>query len=184
MRAIFNIPLAIFVSLLKLVFPTIILLPVIFSGYLIYNGAWSELFFFFLSTLIAAIGTFLLLFVSGLLGPIVIICVPIFYTAYIQHDLYFSYLDRFNNSYPIIFTYVFVMQSTITLAFLGKGHENEISVSIFRLAMFAAGCAVLFLLNNHIINSYWQILLVNGLGALISFLLVFLLERKNTESSF
>ena len=164
--------------------PTIVLLPIIFSGYLIYNGAWSELFFFFLSTVITAIGTFLLLFVSGLLGPIVIICVPIFYTAYIQHDLYFSYLDSFNNSYPIIFAYVFVVQSTITLAFLGKGHENQISVSIFKLAMFAAACAVLFLLNNHIINSYWQILLVNGLGALISFLVVFLLERKNTESSF
>lgn len=184
MNKLFQIPVKIFQLLLVLIVPTIILLPIIFCGYLMYNSAWSELFFFFLSTVITVIGTFLILLFSGFLGPIGIISLPIIYAAYVQYDLYFFYFKNFNDSHPIIFAYFFIVQTTITLAFLGKGFEKELIITIFRLMMFVTACVVLFLLKNEVIHSFWHVLGVNGLGLLITFLIVYLLGRKNTESSF
>lgn len=134
------------------------LAPLVCFLWVLFSDAWSPMLFIFLVGLMALLGMFLILCVSGFLGPFGVLGLPILYSAYVQFDFLTDCRAKFGDAYAIQFMLASVALASIPTINLGKGFEHQPAVIIFRGMLSLSFGAVAWMLSHGQISSYWQVL--------------------------
>jgi hypothetical protein len=128
--------------------------------------------FIFLVGLMALCGLLFTLFTSGFLGPIGIIVMPVFLSAYVQYDFFTDCRAKFGDAYSTQFMLASMALASIPTMALGKGYENQPGVIALRGMLSLAFVLSAWWLFHGGISSYWQVLGVHAasipLGMLVA----------------